>query len=233
MLFHFSAKTQCVSIGNLSNWNQDKVRNVQIVNESGYNEVITASDAGGRSIIWNTSDFKGNWNSKYKGKCLCFDYKLALNGAPNNGELLTPKFILYKGQINDGTIGWTNPSNFPVPPGDVIVAKFNFATEFTAENQWKKFCIPISKSNNDILPSDVDGSWEILKTGNGTNSPAQAWDNLIQNVSGIVLFSDYHGSASEQIYFSNFNSCIFQYFFVKKIILSSFYCSFYFCRCLN
>lgn len=153
--------------------------------------VLSLTDGSGASIAYNSTDFKGNWVQKYLNKCLCFDYKIDYNQTIEPSRNYAPKIMIYSG---------ANPSR-----GESWSVGLTYATfvmnNINVDNVWKNYCLPIGLANGNTLPSNEYGHWEI-----NSPTPGQTWNTLIQNVTGIILPTDYNSEPSEVIQFDNFCS---------------------------
>ncbi|HLV91734.1 MAG TPA: T9SS type A sorting domain-containing protein [Aequorivita sp.] len=137
---------------------------------------LKADDRSGASYIYSNS-FPSNWE-RYKGKCLCFDYKVFNDGNRNGVENINPKIMLMNG---------AHPIN------SSIRATFVANITITENDPWVHVCAPIMPSDGVNPPSNAQGQW--------TNVTAAEWDTLLANIGTVAFFVDVAGSAvqSEQI----------------------------------
>jgi hypothetical protein len=188
---------RCADIANSNiNWQQLSVDSIFIKPGSG---TLTLSDGSGGSIAWNNSDFGGNWLES--GCCkICFDYNVDYN--PN--VPLTPPGNIVKMYIYTGS-PFTTLDEFNNQRTKAIY--ITPSEGLIQDNEWRNYCRPIGLSSGGQLPSDgTGGYWAISENGlvlTGTQA-CIAWDNLIQNVTGIVLATDYNHQPSEIVSFKNF-----------------------------
>jgi hypothetical protein len=182
----------------ISNWTIGccLAQSIQTDSNPTYNRYLQLVDQSGGSFTVNkTSEFSGNWLLKGQSGCLCFDYKATWNTALPY-PVSVPKMQIF---YNTGTainsltgihaafVGNVGDPNIPI-------------------NVWKKYCLPIGLSSGGNLPSNSYGTWNIYNASTQLTgvADATAWDNLIQNVSGIYLTTDYTADPSEVICFDNF-----------------------------
>lgn len=163
---------------------------------------LKLQDGSGPSFVINYIDFSGNWITKGFGQCLSYDYMAQYNVSAGMPTARAPIGFLYQGSpivstgsgVSFGTHylrAWLIPNpSFPV----------------IGNGTWKTWSLPIGLSSGGQLPSNSFGQWEIVnETGKLTGAAAcTAWDNLIQNVTGFALGTDYNGDPSEIINFDNF-----------------------------
>ena len=187
----------------LSNWNLFHVSSKSILNDAVHHNYLHLVDGSGGSIAVNYNEFSGNWLLKGKDGCLCFDYKVVWNGGATTLARKAPSFGIYSGPpiVNVGSntsLGNTGNirTGFIGDPSRPDISNGN----------WDKFCLPIGLAVNNDLPSNSFGKWVIY---DGTTqltgaAAATAWDNLIQNVTGFYLGTDYNADPSEEVNFDNF-----------------------------
>lgn len=137
---------------------------------------LKADDESGASYIYSNS-FPSNWE-RYKGKCLCFDYKVFNDGNKHGVENINPKIMLMNG---------AHPIN------SSIRATFVANITITENDPWVHVCAPIMPSDGVNPPSNAQGQW--------TNVTAAEWDTLLANIGTVAFFVDVAGSSvqSEQI----------------------------------
>ena len=87
---------------------------------------LRAHDRSGASYIYNNS-YPSNWE-RYKGRCLCFDYKVFNDGVSNSVVNINPKIMLMNG---------VHPIN------SSIRAVFVANTTVTENDPWVHVCAPI------------------------------------------------------------------------------------------
>lgn len=182
----------------ISNWTIGccLTQSIQTDSNPVYNKYLELVDGSGGSFTVNkTSEFSGNWLLKGQNGCLCFDYKAQWNQALPY-PVSVPKLQIF---YNTGTAANSMTgihAAFVGNPGDPNIVI----------NTWRKYCLPINLCVAGSLPSNSYGTWQIYNGSTqllGT-AACTAWDNLIQNVSGIYLTSDYTADPSEVISFDNF-----------------------------
>lgn len=186
---------------NLSNWVGFYVSNKTIQIDIPHKHYLQLVDGSGPSFAINYIDFKGNWIEKGKDGCLCFDYMVDWEGKADK-ITRSPAMFLYQGApvVTSGSgvsFGSSYIRAWIIP---------NTSLPEIVDTEWRNFCIPISLSKNGELPSNSFGQWQVSTQAgvlSGT-AAALAWDNLIQNVSGFALGTDYNASPSELVNFDNF-----------------------------
>ncbi|MBZ0202499.1 MAG: hypothetical protein K8I03_05735, partial [Ignavibacteria bacterium] len=201
----------CVDFENSNstiNWQSDHVSSKEIIKDPSdkvnSSNVLVLKDGSGGSIAWNDNDFGGNWLQRGQDGCFCFDYKVDYN--PNADSYCDPsnrvsnvvKLVLYTGPsvTSETSYYGTTRAIYVANPDQPIIP----------DNVWGHYCLPIRLSSNGNLPTDGLGQWEIRQNGSivtGTTA-CTIWDNLIQNVTGIVLLTDYNCEPSEIVSFDNF-----------------------------
>lgn len=196
------------------------IGNLQVKTSPGTNTTnhLYFEDRSGASIAVNNVDFDGNWETKGKEGCLCFDYRVNWNST-NSTDKKGPNFIIYRidsgiSQINS-VADWQNFASNGNYAGVYAYFIPNPANPTIPKDQWLKYCLPI-KSVNGQIPSNAYGSWGIRQSipGSGTtpnsvvtlsgSAANTAWSSLITNVEGVILGADYHGTPNEEISFDNF-----------------------------
>jgi hypothetical protein len=183
----------------LSNWEKKNLNSLSYQNDALHGNYLYFTDGSGGSFTTNRKDFKGNWLKKYSSNCLCFDYKVNWSGNSTSGS--APKISIFKAP-NTTTIYSVNVlrANFVGHPNSPQITK----------NQWKNYCLPIAKATNGKLPSNNFGVWKVALANSSTyltgTAAVNAWNTLIQDVSGLVLSADYNSTQTEKISFDNFCS---------------------------
>lgn len=194
-------KSDCIDFEDtvVGYWRNYNVDEVSAYDEGDpYGTVLKIEDGSGGSIAVNDAEFRGNWLEDTDAACLCFDYKVDWNGGVNTVSVTAPKLTIYTGApIMDVT---DMPSRLFAtfigdPLGDVVV-----------DDEWKRYCLPVGPSVNDVIPSNAFGSWRIVDNGSVLTgaAAAAAWDQIITGVTGMVLYADYNSDPSELVYFDNF-----------------------------
>lgn len=182
----------------VGNWYSYFVDDVSIVKEPGYGGVLRLEDGSGGSNAVNNVDFSGNWLERGEDGCLCFDYKVDWNTSIGSTIPSAPQIVLYTGPQITSLNGYVN---------SLRASFIGHATNSPIQdNQWDNFCLPISLCSGGALPSNSLGTWKIYNNGvelTGT-AACNAWNTLIQNVTGVVLPVDYNSQPSELVYFDNF-----------------------------
>jgi hypothetical protein len=183
----------------LENWRTYNIRSMTIVDDSDLNsKVFKIVDGSGASIAVNDIDFSGNWLERGQDGCLCFDYKVIWEGQGDAGSM--PKVQIYTG------------SPYTSPADQVTRVRAALRGDPTrpllSNGQWDNFCLPIGLCQDGQLPSNDFGTWNLYdNTGTIITDPVELcieWNNLIQNVTGLVLANDYNSVPSEEVYFDNF-----------------------------
>ncbi|MFV8379768.1 hypothetical protein [Flavobacterium sp. LB3R33] len=186
---------------NFNNWKPFNAT-VAKVTDVPHKNYLQLTDEENGSFAINYDDFSGNWITKGFGQCLSFDYMATYNAEVGMPTAKSPLLWLYQGAPigyngSQATFGvhylraWLIPNpSFPI----------------IANGVWKTWSLPVGLSSGGQLPSNSFGQWEIVnENGKLTGSAAcTAWDNLIQNVTGFALATDYNSQASEKINFDNF-----------------------------
>lgn len=163
---------------------------------------LKLQDGSGPSFAINYADFSGNWITRGLGQCLSYQYMAQYNVSAGMPTAKSPLGWIYQGSpiVSTGSgvsfgahylRAWLIPNpSFPIIGNGV----------------WKTWSLPVGLSSGGQLPSNSFGQWEIVnENGKLTGAAAcTAWDNLIQNVTGFALGTDYNGDPSEIINFDNF-----------------------------
>lgn len=202
-----NSNQDCIDFENsnsTSNWESDYVSSVQIT-KNGNDKVnntntLVLTDGAGPSIAWNDVDFSGNWLERGTDGCLCFQYKVDWNTGVATNMLRFPAVYIYTGapinNVNDFNYHRVRALFVGHPTNPMI-----------QDNIWNNWCFAIGPCINGNLPTNNYGYWEIRGIGNvilSGQEACDAWDNLIQNVTGIVMATDYNSQPSEKVYFDNF-----------------------------
>lgn len=168
-------------------------------------KLVDDSSPNYESYVANETDFSGNWLLKGTTGCFCFDYSVAWNSSQVTSPVKGPKVQLYGGAsiLTQISGGQASPYLYFRKRARFVG---NTSNPDLQNGVWKSFCLPIGLSVNGNLPSNSYGTWQVydgltLLTG---VTAAIEWDNIIQNVTGMALVTDYNGSPSEVIYFDNF-----------------------------
>ncbi len=188
---------------NLNNWYSFNVSDIQIVTNPldlvNPTATLVLTDDFNGSIAINNTDFGGNWLQLAQDGCLCFDYKVDWSAIDGSNAGSFPKFNIYTGPAIGTLNDYQNTSTRAVFVG-------NINNPLLQDNVWGHYCLPIRLSANGLLPSNSFGEWLVVKNGvvQAGAVAASEWDMLIQNVTGIVLPTDYNSNPSEDVYFDNF-----------------------------
>lgn len=200
LFFHsIYLNSQCKNFedGNLVNWKHNQqINDLSIITDNN-SKVLYFRDGSGGSIVYNDSDFRGNWIQIYQNKCISFDYKIDYDHSVQANNNYAPKIYIYSGNAAP-----LNGNNWP--NNQISRAVFTSAISVNNDNVWKHYELPVGPSSGGLLPSNNFGKWSISTPIPSGETEAQVWDNLIQNVRGIILPGDYNNSPSEKIYFDNF-----------------------------
>ena len=204
---HTTTSTPCIDFENtiVHNFVSYFVSSIDIINNAPdpinsthVLKLVDGSSSVGASVAINSIDYSGNWLEKGQDGCLCFDYKIDWNENAATTAGTVPKVLIYTGPVITTYTQYVNCTR----------AYFigNPLNPLLQDNVWGHYCLPIGLSQNNVLPSNNLGQWAIyqnavLLTGSAAST---AWDNLIQNVTGLVLVTDYNGDPSEIVYFDNF-----------------------------
>jgi hypothetical protein len=178
----------------LSNWKHNgHVESITYEAEPGGHEFyLRFVDGDKESIAFNTADYNGNWLTKYENQCVCFDYRIKYDPFVEPQNSYAPYICIYTGNRNlEGSGNAWNKG--------LVYAKF-VSNNSHVNNLWRHYCLPVSLCTKS-LPSNEFGHWEI-------NSPdsCAAWNTIIQNVTGMIIPTDYNRAPSEVISFDNFCS---------------------------
>lgn len=154
------------------------------------------------SMAINNDDFAGNWIELADNGCLCFDYKVNWDG--NSDPVRAAKIRIYTGPAI--------PSNcqtcYPTAKQAVFVG--NAGNPPVQDNVWQSFCLPVGMCSGGQLPSNSFGHWEVRENGVQLTGQAacDAWDDIITDVTGVMLTTEYNNGI-EEISFDNFCwSCV-------------------------
>jgi len=189
------------------------INSLSVINSPGTNSTkhLFFKDSSGSSVAINDKDFAGNWLTKGKDPCLCFDYRVNWNSNDPTTKR-GPNFAIYKSTTPLNSVA--DYKNFVVNGNNSgLVAFFvpNSANPIIPKDIWNKYCLPLGESNITQLPSNNYGLWSIRQSdglGNITilsgATAIVAWNTLIVNVEGVILSADYHSNPNEEISFDNF-----------------------------
>ena len=200
MSFYTSKAQNCINFSgtyNLNNWKAMGVNTHSIQNDVLHGNYLELQDDNGPSWEANDVEFNGNWLTKAVNGCLCFDYNV--DWSAGNAATVPVKAPYLNIYSNTGNIA-------NILTG--IHASFvgNTSNPDLQNNTWRNFCLPVGLSSGTNLPSNSFGTWRV-KNGNtvltGT-AASTAWDNLIQNVTGLSLGTDYNDFPGELVRFDNF-----------------------------
>ena len=122
---------------------------------------LSVNNSAGHVYLYNDHDFSFNWLDA-KECCLCWDFKVIIDGDNSNLVSIQPKISIFNG-------AYDNPN---------LLAEFNCNFTITENDGWVHICAPISVCIGGILPENSQGNWSI--SGGCTD-----WLSLIQNVDGI------------------------------------------------
>ena len=127
-----------------------------------------------------STDYSGNWNSSYSGKCLCFDFRLIDDGGvpPPLPPAKTHTLSILYGPIYPGS-----------PRATFVVDIVNVI------DGWVHFCAPIGECSGNTLPGNSQGQWEIF--GGSYPNNCDSWNLFLNNVSGLFINGDVTGSSHE------------------------------------
>jgi hypothetical protein len=186
-----------------TNWYSFSVESVVLNTDPGdtYNntQALQLTDDSGPSIAINQNQFSGNWLTKAQDGCLCFDYKVDWSAQDGSNAGSFPKVGIFTGAGSLSSAAAYNASTRAVFVG-------NASNPLLVDDKWGKYCLPVSKCVGGNLPSNSFGQWQVYNGATLLTGAAActAWDNLIQNVTGLVLPTDYNANPSEIVYFDNF-----------------------------
>lgn len=217
LLFAFLTNAQiCIDFedGNSSNWTGYGLNSLphttsQPQNLSNPSTYLTFTDGSGGSVAVNHLNFSGNWLEMAEDSCLCFDYRVKWNSSVGTTRT-GPSFAIYQSSslLNSQT-DYTSLIFGSGPHSNRIMAVFVSSSSSPIQNDiWASYCLPIAIATGNSLPSNAYGTW-IIRQGPGTTNltgtaAVNAWNQLIVNVTGLLLDSDYNGQPSEVISFDNF-----------------------------
>ena len=194
--------TNCIDFENeynKENWQGQNLKDILFDEDEERGTFISFVDGPDMSGVINNKDFTGDWLKNYPGNCMCFDFKLDYKKEDGIDVGTFPQLIIYTGNsinsfqqlagsVRAGFVG--NPNNPQIEP-----------------YVWKNYCLPIYEATGNQLPSNSDGQWVIYSIGSVTplsgSAAVTAWNNLIQNVTGILFNADYL-VGEETISFDNF-----------------------------
>ena len=206
MVSAISFSQSCITFTNdsqLTNWRGSFINSLSYETDAVHGDYLYFVDGSGSSHVGNNVDFKGNWIKKYPNNCLCFDYKVDWDASSGSNAGSVPKLTIYTGNEVNGA--WGNIANN-------VRAAFssNSSNPNIQDNVWGNYCLPIKRAENGQLPSNQFGIWKVYGPGNGNEltgaAAVTAWNNLIENVTGLILAADYNRSPSEKVSFDNFCS---------------------------
>lgn len=188
---------------NLNNWYSYNVSSIQIVTDPldpvNATGTLALTDASNGSIGIDNTDFSGDWLALGQDGCLCFDYKVDWSAADGSNAGSFPKFQIYTGPPIASLNDYLNNSTRATFAG-------NLNNPLLQDDVWGHYCLPIGLSVNNQLPSNSFGQWQVVQNGillSGAQAAAE-WDQMIQNVTGVILPTDYNSNPSEIVYFDNF-----------------------------
>ena len=200
MSFYTSKAQNCIDFSgsyNLNNWKGNAVGPHSIENDIPHGNYLQLEDDDNLSYEANDIEFNGNWLTKAENGCLCFDYNV--DWSAGNAATLPKKAPILSIYYNTGNIA-------NILTGSRANFVGNSSNLDLQNNTWRNFCLPVGLSSGTNLPSNSYGTWLVyngntLLTGTAAST---AWDNLIQNVTGIALFTDYNEFPGELVRFDNF-----------------------------
>lgn len=173
---------------NINNWTSYNTDLHTIQNDVTHGNYLELTDDSGGSWEANSADFGGNWLTRAQNGCLCFDYNVDWSaGNTATIPVKAPKIAVFNSTYRAAFVG--NSSN-PNIQNDI----------------WRNFCLPIGLSNGTSLPSNFYGTWVVYQGSTLLSgvTAATAWDSLIQNVTGLNLYTDYNSFPGEKVRFDNF-----------------------------
>ncbi|WP_231891981.1 thrombospondin type 3 repeat-containing protein, partial [Tenacibaculum ovolyticum] len=182
------------------NWLNDNLRDIVFDEDTNHGKYITLINNIDPSGSINNNDFSGDWLKKYPDNCLCFDFKIDYQKIGSSTIGTAPKLTIYTG----------NSANSIAQITGRLRAVFvgNPLNPILEDNIWNNYCLPIYQATGNMTPSNATGSWQLF-TPNSTTaltgiSAINAWNTIIQNVSGILFNTDYDESGDEIISLDNF-----------------------------
>ncbi len=158
-------------------------------------KLVDGSFGGGWSVAMNNQLFSGNWLGK---GCLCFDYKIDWKNTVTTSPGNAPRVMIYTGPnivtYNDYLLS-TKALFIGLPSSPPL-----------QDNVWGNYCLPVAKCSGSQLPSNLYGTWQVWQNNVLLTGAAAcvAWNNIVQNVTGLILATDYNEDPRENLYFDNF-----------------------------
>ena len=200
------------SISPIGNWNNSYCSSSIVLdstNKDNNTNTLVINDNSGASGVINNTDFSGNWSNK---NCICFDYKANWNESIGT-NYNWPQFFIYTGAPATNVMDVYGGRFYARFVGNIGGPQLEFDT-------WANWCVASGQCINGLPPSNSYGHW-VVYDGSQTNPNTYAnypltgtqactvFNNLIQNVTGLVLPCDYNSQPSEVIQFDNFcsNNC--------------------------
>lgn len=182
---------ECVNFSgnyNLSRWASVATATHMLRSDAVHGNYLELKDASGGSYETNTADFGGNWLTRGENGCLCFDYNVdwsAMNAA--TVPVKAPKVAIFNATSRAAFVGHSSNPDIQ-------------------NNVWRNFCLPIGLASGANLPSNFYGTWTIYQGTTVLTGTAAvtAWNTLIQNVTGLHLYTDYNSYPGELVRFDNF-----------------------------
>lgn len=167
------------------------------IEEGNNGKVISARDASGATFLVNTKDFDGNWVESGKG-CFCFDYKILADGAEPGIAESKNSIYIFNNLDRTKIINVTTNS---VNSNPLIGFRFELNQPLTKNSPWQRICLPIKKMiPGDTLPGNIQGKWKVYgQAMGGKATVAEAWNELIQNVTDIAFGVDLNSFQDEKI----------------------------------
>ncbi len=182
----------------LDDWYEYSVSRIEIAPIDGRGGVLHLIDGAGGSAAVNNVDFGGNWLERSIDGCMCFDYKVVWDTPSGSDAQRAPKLQIYTGDpVTTDLEAIRALRAFPVG---------HMTSPQVTNDEWRTYCLPVELCTDGKLPSNEYGTWRILNR-NGElkgDEACEAWNLIIQNVTGISLQTDYNSVPSEHVYYDNF-----------------------------
>lgn len=208
----YQQNDSCINFENntsVGNWHKLNVDNISINRYSSdyinNTMVLELVDGQHGSLAWNNDEFSGNWINMAENGCLCLDYKVNWDSDVSTIPINYPKIQIYTGPPITSVDDFNN---------NRLRAAFigNPDMPYIQDNRWLEWCLSVGLCENGNLPSNEFGHWVVYQNGVQLipNAPwplpdaCEKWNILIQNVTGLVLATDYNDDPSEHVFFDNF-----------------------------
>ncbi len=182
----------------IKGWYGFGTSSAKVVEDAEHGKVYQLVDGAGASAAINDRHFSGNWLELAENGCLCFDYRADWNPQFGSDDLDVPRIQVYTGDPIRSIADYNNvlrafPKGVETSPG-------------IENGVWKRFCFPIGLCTDGELPSNEYMTWGIQENGRELtgDEACEAWNRIIQNVTGIFLQTDFNSEPSEKVYFDNF-----------------------------